>query len=32
MKAVGKAGSGVYMSDGTINIALLAREGRPARL
>lgn len=29
MKMVGKAGSGVYMSDGTINIALLAREGRP---
>lgn len=29
MKCVGKAGAGVYMSDGTINIALLAREGRP---
>ena len=29
MKMVGKAGTGVYMSDGAINIALLAREGRP---
>jgi len=29
MKMVGKAGAGVYMSDGTINVALLAREGRP---
>ncbi len=29
MTMVGKAGSGVYMSDGTINIALLARNGRP---
>lgn len=29
MKCVGQAGSGVYMSDGTVNIALLAREGRP---
>ena len=29
MEMVGKAGAGVYMSDGTINIALLARHGRP---
>ena len=29
MEMVGKAATGVYMSDGTINIALLAREGRP---
>jgi methylmalonyl-CoA/ethylmalonyl-CoA epimerase len=29
MEMVGKAGAGVYMSDGTVNIALLAREGRP---
>ena len=29
METVSKAGSGVYMSDGTINVALLAREGRP---
>ncbi len=29
MEMVGKAGAGVYMSDDTINIALLAREGRP---
>ena len=29
MEMVGKAGVGVYMSDGTINIALLARDGRP---
>ena len=29
MEMVGKAGAGVYMSDGTINIALLARDGRP---
>ena len=27
MEMVGKAGAGVYMSDGTINIALLARHG-----
>ncbi len=29
MEMVGKAGNGVYMSDGTINIALLDRKGRP---
>lgn len=29
MEMVGKAGAGVYMSDGTINIALLDRKGRP---
>ncbi len=29
MKEVGKAATGVYMSDGTVNIALLARGGRP---
>jgi len=29
MEMVGKAGNGVYMSDGTINIALLNRKGRP---
>ena len=29
MEDAGQAGSGVYMTDGTINIALLAREGRP---
>ncbi len=29
MEMVGKAGTGVYMSDGTINIALLARDGKP---
>ena len=29
MEMVGKAGNGVYMSDGTINIALLARGGKP---
>ncbi len=29
MEMVGKAGAGVYMSDGTINIALLARDGKP---
>lgn len=29
MTVAGKAGAGVYMTDGTINIALLARKGRP---
>ena len=29
MEMVGNAATGVYMSDGTINIALLARGGRP---
>ncbi len=29
MKTVGRAASGVYMSDGTVNIALLARDGQP---
>ncbi len=29
MEMVGKAATGVYMSDGTVNIALLARQGRP---
>ena len=29
MEMVGKAATGVYMSDGTINIALLDRGGRP---
>lgn len=29
METAGAAGAGVYMTDGTINIALLARKGRP---
>ena len=29
MEEVGKAATGVYMSDGTVNLALLARDGRP---
>ena len=29
MKVAGQAGAGVYMTDGTINIALLGRKGRP---